>query len=171
MASDEKATRIPTMTGVAEKLAEVSEVMDEMLFRPEDSHRRVKAAFWMRMRDTPLRDPDSVTAADVEYLTKDSRISKWWSKPGFRSWFTNNKSMEERFEYLLDRWCDSVDCILYDEDPKSYNAKIHLGKLLIDQTGRAAASRKEVKVLDTTLPQTKEELEEFIKQGTLKIAK
>jgi len=166
-----KSTIDPKQT-FEQKLDRVERVIDDMVFAPTDAQLRVKSAFWMRMRENPTLDPDSVTAQDVAEVTRDSRVTSWWSTAGFRTWFLNSKSIEERMEYLLDRWVDSVYCILEDEDPKSFTAKINLGKLLVDITGRAPATRKEVKVLDTTIPNTKEELEEFLRQSNkLSVAK
>lgn len=146
------------------QLAAVSASAAELLWRPKDEHRKCKAEFWTKNREANLCDAKSITAAHITRLTGEKRAKTWWAKDEFQRWFKDERTVETRFEYLMDLWLDNVGCIIVSDDPKAFNAKIALGKFLADMTYRTPPTRKETKVLDSTIPTDKKELDAYIAQ-------
>lgn len=72
----------------------------DLTYIPSDDERRVKASFWKRFTDTPICNPNAITLAAAQSLLNDSRLDRWWSKPGFKEWFANQEEWRERAEYI-----------------------------------------------------------------------
>jgi hypothetical protein len=137
-------------------------------FEPSAAMKKAYARFWVEMRENPIASADDVTCAMAVQLTGENRINQWWRLPGFKEWFCNKNEWRHRAENLMSKWLDACEFVLSDPDvyTKQLNAVMQMGKVLVDVTGRAAPSRKEVKLLDTDLNKmSKEQLQDFVKKG------
>lgn len=133
----------------------------ELSYQASDEERRVKALFFTLLDENPVCDRKNITLAAIEQLTNDSRVSKWWGKPGFKQWFCNHVEVAAKAEFILDKLLDSFRMIADSEDPKSFGAKVQAAKLLADMRGHTAKATK-TRVLDAEIPQTQEELEAYV---------
>lgn len=144
--------------------------VDDLTYEPSDAERRAKAQFWAKYYDDPKMDRNSISLAAVLDYTGDSRISRWWGKPGFKEWFCNKDEWRQRQEYLVNLAQSVAEDILLD--PKANpTAKVALIKFLTESIGRAEARIRETKMLDAAVHNmTAEQLEEFIRSSTKKLS-
>jgi len=155
---------------LATKLLKIEDKLDEIIFTPSEAQKKVKAQLWVSLRETPMYDIKDIRCEDAVEVTGESDINKWWSnkKTGkqFQRWLTNGKTIEVNLEYLFYELCEGLVHVCTETDPKSFSAKVALGRLLSDLTGRAAPKTKETKILDEKVKgKTKEQLKAMINKG------
>lgn len=66
----------------------------ELVLNVTPQMREIKSNFWLAFNSNPICDPDHITLAAAEKLTKSQKLSDWWEKPGFRKWFTTENEFE-----------------------------------------------------------------------------
>lgn len=144
--------------------------VQDILFIPNPSQRRVKARFWSRY-ESWNSVPEDITAAAVAQVTNEPAISRWWATPGFKEWFRNEDETRERLEYLFQVALDAAEEILLDPNAQA-SAKVNMiktiGLLAGKEPARVAA---EPQYLDAQVAKMDvKRLEEFVKKQALKIA-
>jgi hypothetical protein len=156
------AEKRPTFNSIVEKATEAVQGL-ELSYSPTDQERRLRALFYVALEDHPVADADNITPALIEQLTNDSRILKWWSKPGFKEWFQCRVTLQAKAEYALDLLIDSFIDLARSDDPKTVSAKVAAAKLLAEMRGHTGKAKKQ-QALDVSIPETKEELEAYVKK-------
>jgi len=104
-------------------------IMD-LVYTPSHTERRVKAAYIASLEENPVLG-DQPTIASVSALTGDSRIAKWWSKPGFKEWFLNKDEFRQKVEYLATAALDTIEEIMADGDANP-SSRIAAAKLMME---------------------------------------
>jgi len=137
----------------------------DLVFIPSPPQRQTKAKFMVSLEENPSVDPSEVSLAAAIQITGDSRLEKWWKRPGFADWFRGKEEFKERLEYLCQLGLDTAEDILLSDDPKSVNAKVSLIKVLLESGGKMPAKGKEVKFLDEAVQKmNKQQLEQQLKR-------
>jgi hypothetical protein len=162
------ATKTPSFSQIIDKASEAVQSLEQS-YQPTDQERRLRATFWTALEDHPVADADTINPTVVEQLTNDSRIRKWWSKPGFQSWFLCKSEVQGKAEYALDLLLDSFIEIALSDDPKSYGAKVAAAKLLADMRGYSGKVKKAA-AIDADIPVERDQLEAFVKKLQLQAA-
>ena len=141
--------------------------IQDLVFIPVPSHRRVKSAFWASINENPILDPasDGISLSMALQITGDTRLNKWWHLPGFVEWFVNKDEFRQRVEYLANLALDVAEEILLDRDSNP-NARVNMTKLVIEVANKLPKNNKDdSKFLDARIASmSKEELEDFIRK-------
>jgi hypothetical protein len=106
--------------------------MEELLYRPTDSDRRLKAKLLTSLEDNPLLDIDTITPHQVRHLIKSDAFSVKWTKPGFKEWLLNKQEHKEKLEYLFSLALGAAEEILLNTDPKAQSARVNMIKLVAE---------------------------------------
>jgi hypothetical protein len=128
-------------------LSNIAALVEDMVYVPTPTQRQVKAAYWAVWGDNPTTDSNSITLAAVMQITNDGRVSKWWSQPGFREWFTNRDEFRQRTEYLAHIALDTLEQLLVDPDANA-SARVNAAKLLLEATDKMPRKYAKEKLLD-----------------------
>lgn len=134
----------------------------DLIFAPTPDMRRVKAAFWSKTRDNPHLVDSASTLTSIQQTVSDKRLAKWWSLPGFSSWFQNGEEYRERMEYLADLALDALEQILTDPDANA-SAKVTSAKLVLEATSKLP-SKEETSPVSRLEVMNRQELEDYIKR-------
>lgn len=143
---------------------ELGKVLEEVVFIPTPAMRKVKAAYLAATSENPLLVGQDPTAASVQQVTGDTRVSKWWSTPGFRDWFSNRDEFRQRVEYLANLALDTIEDILLDGEANA-SARNAAAKLMIEAAGKLPKGTSTEKYADEQISSmSKAELEQFIRR-------
>jgi hypothetical protein len=141
-------------------LAEIIESAN--LYKPTADQRLVKAEFQTALADGP--HPEKITAAFAVQITGRSVIEKWWSVEGFRSWFLDSKSFDNRAEALANAALEVAGNIMFAAEKDG--DKLAAAKFLIEVAGKVKKAKTEVKFLDDSIPDDPKALDEYIAKAT-----
>lgn len=132
------------------------------LYRPSADQRLVKAEFHTALANGP--SPETITAAFAVQVTDRSVIEKWWSVSGFRHWFLDSQSFENRAEAYANTALEVAHDIaiagIKDGD------RLSAAKLLMDIAGKIKKQQAEVRFLDESIPDDPAKLDEYIAKAT-----
>lgn len=128
--------------------APLGDLVEEVVFRPLEEHRRLKSKFLARIADNPMVDTSTVTLADAQRILGTNTVGKYWNLPGFQEWFLNTGEYQERLEGLFALALDAAQDILMNQDPKAQSSRAAMvrtmaelaGKMRPKDTGSAAAA-------------------------------
>lgn len=156
-----------------QKLEEATETLKEIMFKPTDEQKRVKANLHVALRENPLIDPKNVSLQQAINVTGEEIIRNWWHNQTtgtqFRKWLVDGRTIDVNLEKLFYDLTEGLTCICTEQDPKSFSAKVALLKTLAELTGRGAVSKREIKVLDNELKgKSKEQLRDMLEKGLKK---
>lgn len=107
----------------------LKDLAEAVLFTPNPAHKKLKGKFWSRFMPGPLINIDSMSAVDAIEITKDPRLQKLWSQPGFKDWFLNRDENRERLEYLFTLALDTAEEILSNPDTNP-GARVNMVKVV-----------------------------------------
>lgn len=110
----------------------LSEGVDELIYRPTDSDRRMKAKLITSLADNPLLDIDTITPMQVRHLIKSDCFTAKWDKQGFKNWLLNKQEHTEKLEYLFSLALGAAEEILLNTDPKAQSARVNMIKLVAE---------------------------------------
>lgn len=127
---------------------DVSTAAQDLIYRPSNPQRLVKARFWTQYRDDMTVEPDKITAAQVMQIVDEPKVASWWKEPGFRSWFVNDNEHVERAEYVYGLWMDRIEARLEAEGCYDLKELTQIGKLLAEIAGKTPDRSKKTKFLD-----------------------
>lgn len=157
---------------IQSKLKELSaraeKAVDLVTFSPDDAHRRARSNFWSHFSEPGSLPPDSIDLATALRYSGDSRVSEWWSLPGFQDWFSNRQDFRQKVEVLAELALDELRKLMVDPsiNPSARVAALgmvlKLGKKL--DSGNTSESTSGDSKIDKM---NKAELEEYIR-GRLK---
>lgn len=77
-------------------------------YEPTPGMRRVKAQFWVQMREDPSVDPQQLSPADIQRRVDAPSLDRWWRDPLFRSWFLNKQEWVAGAEMAFELWLDQL---------------------------------------------------------------
>lgn len=113
-----------------------------VVFKPSDAQRQTKAKLRAALVDS-LKDPKSLTIADIVRLTGNSTVNNWNREPGFLAWITDAQEHQQKLEYLFDLALDACKDILLNTDPKAQSARINAIKLVSELLDKFPKATKE----------------------------
>jgi len=143
------------------------DIAEELSFEPSPAQRKLKAKYWLAVRDYPGSAADKLSCAEAMRVTNDGRLERWWKSPGFAQWFRGRDEFRERTEYLCQLALDTAEQVLLSDDPKAINAKVSMIKVLLEAGGKITKS-KEIKLLDESVSKmNKPQLEEYLRKAQL----
>lgn len=116
--------------------APLEELVADVVFRPQEEHRRLKSRFLAKIADNPLIDVETVSLDEVRRIVGGTQISKFWNQPGFREWFLNTGEYQERLETLFSLALDAAQDILLNQDPKGQSARAAMVKTMAELAGK-----------------------------------
>lgn len=126
-------------------LTEVIEAAD--LYRPTPDQRLIKAEFQVALANGP--SPEKVTAAFAVQITNRGVIERWWPVPGFREWFLDASSFENRAEAYANNALEIANEIactaMKDGD------RMSAVKFLVEVAGKIKKHQTEEKFLDESI--------------------
>tara|TARA_R110000868_G_scaffold272607_2_gene531840 strand:- start:405 stop:962 length:558 start_codon:yes stop_codon:yes gene_type:complete len=126
----------------------LEDLVEEVVFRPLEEHRKLKSRFLSRIADNPLVDSSSISLAEVQRILGTATVGKYWNLPGFQEWFLNTGEYQERLESLFALALDAAQDILMNQDPKAQSSRAAMvrtmaelaGKMRPKDTGSSAAA-------------------------------
>lgn len=143
------------------ELNKLTEILDDITFRPSDEQKRVKAKYWTRHVKLSLGDAPP-TLQQVSSIVKDKRIAGWWDEPNFKEWFRNEEEFRERVEYVANLALDVAEQILLNDEARD-TARVAVVKLMME-LGNKLPNQKAEKFADEDISKMSEaELKAFIK--------
>ncbi len=125
-------------------------------YQPTDEQRAIKAKFWLEFKRNPLTDTDNVSPALVEQLGGVS-VQKWLSDPSFWDWFCVKDQVKVNLEIAAERASELAMFYLDPSVPLNDNARVQLIKYVLEFSGRAPPSRRDIKVLDREIGEMSED--------------
>lgn len=145
-----------------------AEMASHVMFQPSHEQRQLKSKFWIDFKSNPIADDRDVTPALVEeVLGRD--IRGWLSQPQFWPWFSTRDSTKQFLEVAAEKAAEMAIMLLDPSTPLQDNARVQLIKIVLDFSGRAPASRKEIKWADREVENLSEsELDSLIDKLTKK---
>jgi hypothetical protein len=147
------------------KSVPLTEVVDEIIFRPRADQRKMKSALWVILADNPLLSAETITPEDVVKFTNERRVRKWWSEPGFREWLMNQDEFRQRLEYHAHLALDRLEAILMDDDSNP-SAQVQAAKLIIEAANKMPPRvTKEVYADERIQTMDRKQLEEYIRRN------
>jgi hypothetical protein len=135
----------------------------DLVFSPTPDMRRIKAAFWSKVKDNPNLVGADSTLASVQHTVNDKRLAKWWALPGFQAWFQNGEEYKERMEYLVELALDALEHVLTDPDANA-SAKVSSAKLVLEAT-RKMPSKEDAEPSTRLETMSRAELEDYVKRN------
>lgn len=105
----------------------------ELLLNITPEMRDCKSKFWRALHTNPICDPEHVSLAAAEQLTKNRKLKGWWQRPGFVSWFCDEHEYETK---LASAKFDAVDALLdIVKNPDSpASARVAAAKQIMDHS-------------------------------------
>lgn len=142
-------------------------ILEEVVFIPTPAMRKAKAAFVAAAEDNPIllqtSSEGGTSLAAVQSVVGDSRLTKWWSTPGFRDWFNNKDEFRQRVEYLANLSLDTIEDILLDGDANP-SSRMTAAKLMMEAANKLPKGGSE-KYLDAQIAEMgKRELEAYLRR-------
>lgn len=114
----------------------LEDLVEEVVFRPLEEHRRLKSRFLSRIADNPLVDSSTLSLADVQRILGTNTVSKYWNLPGFQEWFLNTGEYQERLEGLFSLALDAAQDILLNQDPKAQSSRAAMVRTMAELAGK-----------------------------------
>lgn len=157
MSDSVKASILSQLSSVARDLT--------VFGNPLPEHRKAKATFWSYFMGNELPAPEAVDLALARRHCGDSRITNWWTYPGFEDWFCNSEEFKQRIEFLAHLALDNIEDILRDKQANS-TAKINAVKLVMEIGNKLPGKQQQDKYADEKIAEmNKDQLEEFIRKN------
>lgn len=114
----------------------LSSVAAEVIFHPTEPQRKLKAHLLAKLADNPLYDLASLTLAQVQEITSNSSVQKWWSVPGFSDWLLDKDENRAKLEYLFAMALEAAEQVLMNTDPKAQGPRVAMIKVLAELAGK-----------------------------------
>jgi hypothetical protein len=141
------------------------ESVEVLVYQPTDEEMQTKSAFWAKAQGNPMVDPDNIPVSTVKLILNDTRVERWWKKPGFKDWFLNKEEWKQKLEYAINVGLDAMLDLLRDPQAQG-SAKVRAFEILARLANREPAKVKEVKMLDAAVAEMdQKQLDEFIKKN------
>jgi hypothetical protein len=121
----------------------IEALVEDVVFRPTEEHRKLKSRFLSRIADNPLVDASEMGLHDIQAIIGTSSLGKHWNAPGFRDWFLNVGEYQERMEELFSLALDAARDILVSQDPKSQGARASMVKTMAELAGKMKPKKDE----------------------------
>ena len=134
-------------------------------FKPTPDQRETKAMFWVAWNDGPVRSSDKISAVAVVDLTGVAAVEKWWSEEGFREWFLNPRSFDQKAEYLAHIAQDIIAEVMMTADKASDRLKA--AEMAIKIAGKEKKQVQEVQFKE--LPNDEKALQRLVDQTTKQV--
>lgn len=115
---------------------QIGQVLTEGTFLPSEPQRRLKAQLLARLADNPIMDLGSLSLSDVQSLTNNAQVAKWWPQAGFQDWLLDKTESRARLEYLFALSLEAAEQILLNTDPKAQSARVSMIKILAELSGK-----------------------------------
>jgi hypothetical protein len=146
--------------------SKMTAITDELVFVPQRIDQKMKASFWIKWNQGPVKSQENISAAAVAQVLGNTVINKRWHIPGFKEWFLNKDEYRQRIEYIGMRALDVMSDILEDETVKP-DVRLKAAKTVLELGGKFITKKPEVIVLDKDInSMNQEQLDEFIKANT-----
>ncbi len=137
--------------------------LEVTVFSPTREMQQAKANYWSFFLTGDVSVSPRDTLESAQRYGRDSRIKEWWSKPGFRQWFSNKDEFRQRAEFLANNSLMHLEYILNDEKSKG-SEKVAAIKLIMELSGKLKKADSAEQFADAKIAQMgREELEEFIR--------
>lgn len=139
------------------KVVREATLSPQLSYYPTEEQRLVKARFWKAFKANPLTDVVQISPAQVEEMTGHS-VQKWLGDKAFWPWFSRSKDTTgEYLEVAAEKAGELAMHFLNPAIEFNDNARVALMKLVLEYSGRAPASRKEVKWHDKEVAELNED--------------
>ena len=143
-------------------------IVSDIVFMPESSMIPVKIKFWHKFSQVALADPDNVTREMAAQYSNDNRVTRWWSRPGFKEWFLNEDEFKQNLEELAYKALGALNDILMDPDAQA-GARVNAAKLVLEAASKMPKKYEKESYKDEKIQEmTKEQLDEYISKRALK---
>lgn len=143
----------------------VEVLASDLTYLPNPEQRKVKEAFWLRFNENPTCEPTHISQSIVEGITGDSRVSRWWSQPGFKEWLRNQEEFRERAATLAHLALDTIHSILINETAQP-SARVNAAKLAMEIARKMPQKQTEAKYADEKITEMdKKQLEAYISKN------
>lgn len=156
------------------KFKEALQIIDKekgLTFNPTKSQRMLKAKFWnyVSTNFTLNKKPSEMTNEDIGRIVESSSFANYCAEPGFKDWFMNRHTAQQKLEYLFDLSMDAAEQVLLSDDPKTATAKVQLFRV-IAELGRKMPSKSEEKFADEDINRmSPEELRSFLEKNGISV--
>ncbi len=117
--------------------------MLELILNISPEMRLCKSHFWNAMQTTPICDPDKVTLAAAMQLTGEKKLTAWWDRPGFESWFCMGEEFDVKLDSLKYQALDALQDILRSPDAPA-SAKVAAAKHIMDHASKEDSTVKKL---------------------------
>ena len=106
----------PSITSIKNAGANVALSVSEIIYVPRQAQRELKARYWEAWKEDPTVEAHLVTPAAIIEETGDGRITKWWSKVGFKDWFLNQETFLYKTIANGERGLEIIQELMEDEN-------------------------------------------------------
>lgn len=131
-------------------------------FRPEDSHRRAKSAFWAHFFSTGDVPPPAIDSATAARFSGFNEVIQWWSIEGFPEWFSNGEEFRQKVEYVSHLGLTALENILLDPNARTAD-RLTAARMSLEIAAKfPKAGAKEQFADEAIRDMDKKQLEEFI---------
>lgn len=144
----------------------LEDLMSTVVFIPDDTHLRLKAAFYAVFDENPTCDPADITAAQIASITGSGKVFEFWHLPGFKEWFQNSNELKQQINYVLYDAIRAAHEIIKSSDPKTASARIKAVELMFKIADKMPKQYSKVEYKDKKIGDMNEkQLREFIKHS------
>jgi hypothetical protein len=131
-------------------------------FRPEDSHRRAKGAFWSHFFSSGDVPPALIDAAAAARFSGFLEVLDWWETPGFPEWFGNGEEFRQKVEYVSYLGLDVLQEVLSDRNARAAD-RLSAARMALEIASKFPKSNQKEQFADEKISEMdKKQLEEFI---------
>lgn len=132
-------------------------------FRPEESHRRAKSAFWAHYFSSGELPPGTIEPAAAARISGFNEVLDWWtSVEGFSEWFQNGEEFRQRVEYISHLGLGIIENILLDSGSNNKD-KLTAARMALEIAAKFPKQSGERQFADERInDMDKKQLEEFI---------
>ena len=142
----------------------VASLVDDIVYIPSHAEAKLKAEFWVKWQDGPVRSADKITSAAVAQVLGRQTLNKSWSKVGFKEWFTNSDEFRISAEQYALEAIEITRQVMYQGEKDA--DKLKAARTLMELGNKFATKQSEIVVADAAIQKMDvSELKEFIKQN------
>ena len=145
----------------------------DILWRPTEAQVRVKSKFWSKWAVSPMLHGKEPSKDLIRQLTSSVKVDEWWERPGFKEWFLNSTSNDDRLQWLVHLALNAAQDLLLSDDSRNSTARAAMIRLVLDlatrgSTGPAGTKQAAKSPIDSVAELSKEQLVELVNANKTK---
>lgn len=142
----------------------VESFLGEVAFFPTTEMRNIKSRLILALEDNPITSIEELTCANAVHLTREGKIQKWWTTPGFKEWLTNTEEFREKLETSKTEMVDLLRELAMDP-ALGERSRIQAAKILLETATKYESTKKEEQFADSQIQKMSEEqLKQYIEK-------